>query len=156
MVVTDETLNTDRGPLPEMNIDGVDNSDDIIKAVASYKKEHTPVEVEEAVRSWYDHYDMMFQKAFDENNAIKNRAQDRAAHPSSLAYRDDEDSYKRIDELRRDQALSDLQNQRKVQKNGLLEARIQQTVQKVRTGIGQFGLRYEWMKIRFGNGNGSW
>ncbi len=154
-VITDENLNFDHGPLPDMNIDGVDNSDDIVKAISKFKQEHSAEETEQVVRGWYDRYDMMFQKAFDENNAIKSRAQDRVAHPPSLIYRDDE-SYRRIDEIRRDQVLSDLQNQRKVQKNGLLEARIQQTFQKVRTGIGAFGLHYDWLKIRFGNGNGSW
>ena len=155
-LITDETLNYDHGPLPEMNIDGVDNSDDIINAIKKYKENHTPDETEVAVRGWYDRYDMMFQKAFDENTAIRARIQDRAAHPPSLIYREEAEAYRRIDEIRRDEMMADLQNQRKVQKNGLLEARIQQTLQKVRTGIGAFGLRYEWMKIRFGNGNGSW
>jgi len=158
-VITEENLNSRPGPLPDMNIEGVDNSDEIIKAISAYRQDHSPTEIEQVVRAWYDRYDMMFQKAFDENVAIKSRLQDRTAHPPQLIYPDsyqDTDAYKRIDEIRRDQAFSDLQNQRKVQKNGLLEARIQQTFQKVRTGIAAFGLRYDWMKIRFGNGNGSW
>jgi len=156
-VITDESLNFDRGPLPDMNIDGVDNSDDIVKAISKYKQDHTPEETEQAVRGWYDRYDMMFQKALDENNAIHSRSQDRLNHPPTLVYGGEEEvPYRRLDEIRRDQQLSDLQNQRKVQRNGLLEARIQQTFQKVRTGIGAFGLHYDWMKIRFGNGNGSW
>lgn len=154
--ITDENLTSNRGPLPDMNIDGVDNSDDIIKAIAKYRQDHKPDEVEQVIRGWYDHYDMMFQKASDENNAIRSRKQDQAAHPPTLVYREDEESYKRIDEIRRDQVLSDLQDQRKLQKNGLLTARIQQTLQKVRTSIAAMGLRYDWMKIRFGNGNGSW
>ncbi|MGZ4813809.1 MAG: hypothetical protein ACXVZV_00265 [Terriglobales bacterium] len=155
-VITEENINSARGPVPDINIDGVDNSDEIIKTICAYRKNHTPEETELVVRGWYDRYDMMFQKALDENNAIKSRVQDRVGHPPTLTYRDDEDAYRRYEEIRRDQALSDLQDQRKVQKNGLLEARIQQTLQKVRNGISSAGMRYEWMKIRFGNGNGSW
>ena len=112
------------------------------------------------MREWYDRYDMMFQKAFDETNAIKSRKQDRQVNAPQYYYRDGDDpeTYRQIDEARREVLLADLQDQKKVQKNGLLQARIQQTLQKVRTGIGTGtgGLKYDWMKIRFGNGNGSW
>lgn len=110
------------------------------------------------MREWYDRYDMMFQKAFDENNAIKSRKQDRQVNAPRYFYPDGDypATYRQMDEARRQALLADLQDEKKVQKNGLLQARIQQTLQKVRTGIGADGLKYDWMKIRFGNGNGSW
>ncbi len=157
-VINEDNFNANHGPIPDMNIDGVDNSDEIIKAINAYKKDHTPEEIELAVREWYDRYDMMFQKAFDENDAIKSRKQDRQVNAPRYFYPDGDYSatYRQMDEARRQALLADLQDQKKVQKNGLLEARIQQTLQKVRTAIGSNGLHYDWMKIRFGNGNGSW
>lgn len=151
IVIDDETLRVSRGPIPDMNIEGVDNSDEIIKAIDTFRRSHTASETEQAIRSWYDHHDALFQHALDENSDIRTRRQDRAA--DLQRYPDD---WKRLQERRSTELHSELQDQRSMQKNGLLMARIQQTFQRVRNGIQGFGLKYDWMKIRFGNGNGSW
>ena len=153
VVVTDDDLDKTRGPFPDMTTDGVYNTDAIIKAMCEFRRAHTAAETESAIRDWYDRYDLMFQQAFDENNAIRTRNQDREAHPPELVYGED---WKQVQQIRQSQMLNDLQDRRRVQKNGLLIARIQQTLQAVRTGIARYGMSYEWMKIRFGNGNGSW
>lgn len=153
-VITDDNLNKSASPFPPMTTDGVYNSDDIVKAMCDFRHQHSPEDTEQAIHDWYDRYDMMFQQAFDENTAIKNRAQDRASHPLQLFYGDDD--WKQMQQIRQEQVLSELQDQRITQKNGLLMARIQQTLQAVRTGISRSGMTYAWMKIRFGNGNGSY
>lgn len=151
MVITEENFTPLHGPLPDLNIEGVDNADDVVKAIDTYRRSHTAAETEQAIREWYDDYDLMFQKAFRENEEIKARNQDRSAEATEYP-----DDYRKYQEQRTTAIRSALQDQRTVQKNGLLMARIQQGIQKVRSGIQMFNLRYEWMKIRFGNGNGSW
>jgi hypothetical protein len=153
IVVTDENLVSSRGPFPDMNIDGVDNSEEIAKSMIEFRKAHGAPETERLIHDWYDRYDLLFQKAFEETKAIKSRAQDSQTHPPEYIYQHD---YRKQEELQDSIALSQLQQLRTVQKNGLLIARIQQTFQKVRNAISVAGMRYEWMKIRFGNGNGSW
>ena len=151
IVVTEETLVSARGPIPDLNLEGLDNSDDVLKAMDQYRRSHTPVETEQVIRDWYNNCDSMFQRAFTENEEIKMRAQDRYAEPRQ--YPNDARKYQ---EQRTAEIHSAIQDQRLVQKNNLLIARIQQGIQKVRNGLQVSGLRYDWMKIRFGNGNGSW
>jgi hypothetical protein len=151
VVIDEENFRSMRGPIPEMNIEGVDNSDAIIKAMDEYRRSHNPQETEIAIREWYNHYDLMFQHAFEQSAEIRDRAQDR--YPDPHPYPDD---YRKYQEQRSTEIRSAIQDQRLIQKNGLLMARIQQCVQKVRGALYSFGLKYEWMKIRFGNGNGSW
>jgi hypothetical protein len=38
-------------------MDVADSGDDVIAAIAEYKKTHKPEETEDAVRRWYDKYD---------------------------------------------------------------------------------------------------
>jgi hypothetical protein len=151
VVITDENLNSDRGPLPDINIEGVDNSDDIVKAIDQYRRTHTLAETEHVIRDWYNRYDLLFQHAFAENEELRLRAQDRSVEPHEYS-----DDYVKYREQRSSEIHSQLQDSRTTQKNGLLMARLQQTLQKVRSAIFPFGLKYDWMKIRFGNGNGSW
>ena len=151
LVIDDDNLRSSRGPIPDMNIEGVDNSDEIIKAIDTFRRSHSAVETEQTIRSWYDRYDLLFQHALDENTEIKTRRQDRSADLQKYP-----DDWKKLQERRSTELHSELQDQRSVQKNGLLMARIQQTIQKVRNAMQVYGLKYGWMKIRFGNGNGSW
>ncbi len=150
VVITEDNLPA-HGPLPSMNLEGVDNSDDVLKAIDDYRKSHTAIETEQVVRDWYDEYDTLFVKAFTENEEIKSRAQDQSYTPHQ--YPDDARKYQ---EQRMAEVHSAIQDQRLVLKNNLLIARIQQTFQKVRSGLQLRSVKYEWMKIRFGNGNGSW
>lgn len=151
VVINDDNIPTSHGPIPDMNIEGVDNADVILKAMDEFRRSHTPLETERVIREWYDHYDSMMEHAIDQNAEIKARAQDRYADPRSYP-----DDYKKYQEQRSAEIRSAIQDERLLQKNGLLMARIQQCVQKVRSSLMSFGLRYGWMKIRFGNGNGSW
>ena len=152
-VVTDDDVHKITGPFPEMTTEGVYNSDDIVRSMCEFRMHHTPDETERAIHDWYNQYDLMFQLAFDENNDIKRRTQERQTHPPELVYDYD---WKQMNEKREAELSIQMQDQRRVQVNGLLMARIQQTLQGVRIGLIRAGMNYSWMKIRFGNGNGSW
>jgi hypothetical protein len=150
VVITEENLPA-HGPLPSMNLEGVDNSDEVLKSIDQYRQTHTTAEIEQIVRDWYDEYYTLFVKAFTDSEEIKSRAQDRSYTPRR--YSDDAGKYQ---EQRLAEVHSAVQDQRLVTKNNLLMARIQQSFQKVRNGLQARSIKYDWMKIRFGNGNGSW
>lgn len=151
VVINEENFVTNRGPLPDLNLDGLDNSDDVFKAIDKYRLTHSKQETEQVVHDWYDRYDAMLEHAIQQNFDIVAQAQDRATYPTRYP-----DDYKRYAEQRGIEVRSAIQDERLMRKNNLLTARIQQGFQKIRNSLLGMGLRYEWMKIRFGNGNGSW
>lgn len=151
IVITDDNFQSSLGPFPDMAMEGVDNSDLIFKSISEYRKTHTPAETEMAIRDWYTRYDEMFQHAFAQNTEIKERAQDRYTDPRPYS-----DDYKKYQEQRSTEMRSQIQDGRVVEKNNFLIARIQQTMTKLRNLLQMNGMRYDWMKIRYGNGNGSY
>src|ERR1700751_2793220 len=59
VVITEENLPV-HGPLPSMSLEGVDNSDEVLRAIDQYRQTHTTLEAEQIVRDWYDEYDTVF------------------------------------------------------------------------------------------------
>jgi hypothetical protein len=151
VVINEENFVSNRGPLPDLNLDGLDNSDDVFKAIDKYRLTHSKQETEQVVHDWYDRYDAMLEHAIQQNFDIVAQAQDRATYPTRYP-----DDYKRYAEQRGVEVRSAIQDERLMRKNNLLTARIQQGFQKIRNSLWGMGVRYDWMKIRFGNGNGSW
>lgn len=49
-IVNDDDLERTVGPLPSLKMDGAENSDEVIQAIAEYKQKHTRAQIEEAVR----------------------------------------------------------------------------------------------------------
>lgn len=66
-VFTDEDMEATAGPLPRLKMDGAENADDVVAAIAKYKTTHTPEQTEAAIHIWYDRYDDMLQAAIREN-----------------------------------------------------------------------------------------
>lgn len=155
VVVDDDNLHSQRGPIPGMSLEGVDNSDEIIHAIREFKKSHTPAETEEAVRLWYDEFDSLMADTLDDNNRLIKRKEDRALTEATGAYYGPDGDYNKAMQRRNSAILEDRSDFRRERKNGFMIARIQQTFMKVRNDLQMIGLRYDWFKIRNGNGNGS-
>jgi hypothetical protein len=153
-VITDETLAAQRGPIPGIALDGVDNSDEIIRAIREFKKAHSPAETEEAVRLWYDDSDSILLKALDDNSRLIVRKEDRNLANATGEYASRMD-YEGAMERRNSQIREDRNDFRSYRQNGFLVARVQQVFMKVRTDMQSCNLRYDWFKIRNANGNGS-
>lgn len=66
-VITDEDMEAVAGPLPRLKMDGAENADEVVAAIAKYKLDHTPEQTEQAVHVWYDRYDDILGAAIQEN-----------------------------------------------------------------------------------------
>ena len=141
-VITEETLEVDRGPIPALNVDGRDNISDVVKAIGEYKFKHTLEETEQLVREWYNRYDHMMQRASDENAEIRSRQQDRR-----IQFREYPRDPKQYREQVLTEARSAAQDEKLLRQNGLLAGRIQSAFYKVKTELNsKYRLNYEWLK----------
>lgn len=64
-------MEANAGPLPRLKMDGAENADQVVAAIATYKVNHTREETEKAVRIWYERYDKMLAAAIQENLDLK-------------------------------------------------------------------------------------
>jgi hypothetical protein len=156
VVVNDDNLTSQRGPIPGIAFEGVDNSDEIIRAIREFKKSHTSAKTEETVRLWYDECDSIMAAALDDNSRLVKRKEDRALTEATGAYYGPDGDYSRATQRRNSAIAEDREDFRRARKNGLMMARIQQTLTKVRSDLQVSGLKYDWFKVRNGNGNGSY
>jgi len=155
VVVDDDNLHSQRGPIPAIALEGVDNSDEIIRAIQEFRKINKPSETEEALRLWYDEFDSLMADAVDDNTRLIKRKEDRSLTEATGSYYGRDGDYDKAMQRRNSAISEDREDFRRGRKNGFTIARIQQTFMKVRTGIQIGGLKYDWFKIRNGNGNGS-
>ena len=155
-VLTDENLKSQSGPVPGIALEGVDNSEEIIRAIRGYRKTHSNAETEEAVRQWYDEFDSLMASVLDDNTRLIQRKEDRRLTEATGAYYGPDGDYYRAVQRRNSAIAEDREDFRRGRKNGFTIARIQQTFMKVRADLQACNLKYEWFKIRNGNGNGSY
>ncbi len=157
VVVDDDssTIQSAKSPFPTMAIEGLDNTEDIIKAMELYRAQHTAEEFEKTVRAWYENYDAMMANALRDQKESKDRRLERmrGTEPSPI---DRNVDYKEYEMRRRQEIRNDDEDRKRIEADGLLTARIQQMFMKIRSNLMGKGLRYEWFKIRFGNNNGSY
>jgi hypothetical protein len=95
---TDEDMEVKKGPLPRLNLEDTDNSDEIIAAIAAFKAKHNEHETEQAVRTWYDEYDELLAVAVRENNQIRDQRESTSYHSYELCQQGV--SYKQCQERR--------------------------------------------------------
>lgn len=152
-VFTDEDMDLRRGPIPRLNLDGVDNSDEILEAIAKYRANHKPEEVEEAIHAWYDEHDTLLNAAIQQGNDYRSLRQSNIANGYELCQ--ESGDYEKCEQRRRAEMRGARLDNQIIRDNGLQSARLQQGLIKVRNGIGVRGLHYIWFKVRQGNGNGS-
>jgi hypothetical protein len=151
-VITDETIAASKGPIPEIRVDGTDNSKEIIEDIGRFKAKHTIQETESAVRDWYESEDS--QLAYEISNAnIQNGS-------SWARYYGSQDkpptTAKQSNERALTQARAYEVDRRSAALSGEIRAHLQTRLSAVRTGILRFGLSYDWFKVRCGNGDCSY
>jgi hypothetical protein len=74
-IFTDDDNSFHKSPLPQLNLDGDDNSDEILNAILKYRESHKPEEVEKAVRDWYDETDGYLANSIHDSIESKNLRQ---------------------------------------------------------------------------------
>jgi hypothetical protein len=151
--VTDDDLESKKGPLPRLNIEDTDNSDEIIEAIEKFKDKHNERETERAIHDWYDEYDEMLAAAIRENKDLREQRESTSYHGYEMCQQGV--SYKQCQERRQTEIRGNRHDQFVMRDNGMVTGRIQQSFMKIRTGIGKYNLRYDWFKVRNANGYGS-
>ena len=154
VISNDNLTAAEKGPIPSLNFDGVDNSDEISDAIDVYRRSHSTKETEDLIHAWYDKYYGLYVSALEENKMLSTRQQDQYYNQAdSNNYNQDPKKYRQLRDAEERSARND---QKKVSQNALIAARIQQSLRKVRTDLGRTALQYAWFKVPFGNGNGSY
>jgi hypothetical protein len=149
-VFTDEDMEATAGPLPRLKMDGPENGDEVIAAIAKYKADHTPEQTENAVHIWYDRYDEMLAAAIHTNidvNVLR-----AANYSNGYELCQQSQDYQQCNNRQMAEARGARNDQVEMTKNTNLEVRIQHAFMKVRNGLQMNGLRYDWFKIRTTNG----
>lgn len=149
-VITDEDMEVTAGPLPRLKMDGAENGDDIVAAIAKYKTDHTPEQTANAVHIWYDRYDQMLAAAIQQNLDVKVFRDANYSNGYELCQQSQD--YQQCQNRQMAELRGARNDQVEMAKNINLEVRIQHAFMKVRNGLMQNGLRYDWFKVRTTNG----
>ncbi len=149
-VITDEDMEASAGPLPRLKMDGAENADDVVAAIAAYKSSHTPEQTEGAVHIWYDRYDQMLAAAIQQNLDVKVLRDANYSNGYELCQQSQD--YQQCQNRQMAELRGARNDQQEMAKNSNLEVRIQHAFMKVRNGLMQNGLRYDWFKVRTTNG----
>jgi hypothetical protein len=152
IVLSDDTEQLHKPLIPDVFYGGIDNMDEILKAIDAYRSTHNLQETENVVHIWYDKHDAMLVNAIDENRRIEQRERDRQLGYRALdAQPRNQEEYL---EMQRVELISRRDDLKHKQENGLLSARIQQAFGRIRSQMrSKYGMNIEWFKIRCGNGN---
>jgi hypothetical protein len=155
IILSDETRQLHKPLIPDVFNGGIDNIDEIFKAIGDYRSAHNLEETEAVVRSWYERHDAILASAIEENRRIEQRDRDR-----QLGYSVNDApprSQQEYQEMQHVALISRREDLRHKQENGLLSARIQQAFSRLRPQMkSKYGMNIDWFKIRCGNGNCSY
>lgn len=149
-VFTDEDMEASAGPLPRLKMDGAENSDEVVAALAKYKTTHTAEQTEQAVRIWYDRYDQMLAAAIQSNLDLKTIRQANLTNVEDLCQ--ESQDYQQCQSRRMTEYRGQRDDQVEIANNVALEVRIQHAFNNVRIGLARNNLRYDWFKVRTTNG----
>jgi hypothetical protein len=148
-VFTDEDMEATAGPLPRLKMDGAENADEVVAAIATYKTTHNPEQTEEAVHTWYDRYDEMLQAAIRDNLDVQTLRAANMSNGYELCVQSQD--YQQCQNRQMAEQRGARNDQQELAKNNHLTVRIQHSFMKVRNGLQMQNLHYEWFKIRTTN-----
>lgn len=149
-VITEDDMAAAGNVLPRITTEGAENGDEIITAIGDYKASHTPEETEQVVRAWYERYDQDLAAAIQHNSTVNVLREENFSNGNEMCR--ESGDYQKCEGRRRAEYAGQRHDQYTLQKNFLLEARIQHVFMKVRGGIMRYNLHYGWFKIRTTNG----
>ncbi|HLW84109.1 MAG TPA: hypothetical protein VKR60_02775 [Candidatus Sulfotelmatobacter sp.] len=151
-VFTDEDMDAKAGPLPRLKMDGAENADEVMAAIAKYKLTHTPQQTEEAVRGWYDRYDQELAAAIQETIDVRSLRSANMSNGNELCqHTQDYEDYAHCQSRQVAEQRGARQDQAEINNNNNVVVRIQHSFMKIRVGLTQNGVRYDWFKVRTSN-----
>ncbi len=142
-----------KSPLPRLNLDGDDNSDEILEAIVKYRQGHKADETEQAVRDWYLECDTSLGAAIHDSVDSRNLRQSNITNGYELCQLGGD--YERCEKRRQAEARGARLDAARIQQDGQRIGRIQQALIKIRNGLQRNQLRYDWFKVRNANGVGN-
>lgn len=148
-VISDEDMEVFAGPLPRLKMDGPENADEVVAAIAQYKLTHTPEQTEQAVQIWYGRYDEMLGAAIQENIDLQTLRNANLSNGYKICQASQD--YQKCQSRQMAESRGARSDQNVIMRNNNLEVRIQHAFMKVRNGLWMNNLRYEWFKIRTTN-----
>ena len=149
-VITNDDLDKKivKGPIPDILMNGRENSAEIIKAISEYRAAHTAKETEDVIRAWFERYDDMNLTALNDNIRANEETQER--------YESQQDRYgsgydysqeqKKLEMERRVQSRLDRDRRKQTSQNMEIINHIQSVFNRVRYDLQYKGFRYEWFK----------
>ena len=152
-VIDDDDLELHRGPIPRLNLEGIDNVGEIVAAIRKYRESHTPQQTEQVVRDWYGETNDVLTAAIRESSNLRDLRQSSINNSNDLCQ--DSGDWEQCQKLRLADARGARSDQNRIANDSMMTGRIQQAFQKIRTEIQATGLRYDWFKIQNANGVGS-
>jgi hypothetical protein len=148
-VFTDDDMEAQAGPLPRLKMDGADNDDEVIAAISKYKVTHTPQQTEEAVRGWYDRYDQELAAAMKSNlDTVSLRNANLSNGYQLCQQSQDYEDYTHCQSRQMAEQRGAQHDRNEITNNNNVVMRIQHSFTKIRFGLTQNGLRYDWFKVR--------
>lgn len=150
-VFTEDDMDEDQSPVPPLNMSGEENASDVVAAIARFKQNHSAKETEDTVREWYNRYDQALATAIQANLEIAAGAF--KGNGEVWPCRSDESTQECLNRRRAERDALDPTVQKRKNENVIVC--IQQGFMKIRRGMYQNGLRYDWFKVRTSNGTGS-
>jgi len=149
-LITNEDLDAEHGPFPRLDLEGEDNSDEVIRAIGEYHTKHTREEMEQALRDWYEEHDAVLSTAIREDNRTRER---RDANVYNGYWNCQfTPSYRNCVIRRQAEMRGAHDDQIAMRQNGFVVGRLQQDLMKIRGAIARYSLQYDWFKIRYTNG----
>jgi hypothetical protein len=145
-VFTDDDVEANVGPLPRMKMDGADNSDEIVAAIAKYKETHTPEQTEQAVQTWYERYDEMLVATIKENREMQSVDSVNRSNANELCQQSQD--YEQCQQRQMAEQRGSRSDQNRMSNNFTLMNRIQNVFRKVRSGLQTNYLLYPWFRIQ--------
>lgn len=148
-VFTDEDMEATAGPLPRLKMDGAENADDVIAAIAKYKLTHSPEQTETAVHDWYDRYDGELAAAIQANLDVTSLRAANVDNGYELCQESQDYEHCRNRQMAEQRGAQ--HDRTEISNNTNVEVRIQHSFMKIRIGLTQNGLHYDWFKVRTTN-----
>jgi hypothetical protein len=151
-VFTDEDMELQAGPLPRLKMDGAENADDVTAAIAKYKLTHTAQQTEDVVHAWYDRYDSELAAAIQANlDTTSLRAANVNNGYELCQQNQDYTDYEHCRNRQMAEQRGAQHDRTEISSNTNIVVRIQHSFMKIRVGLTQNGLRYDWFKVRTTN-----
>lgn len=152
-VIDDDDLELHRGPIPRLNLEGVDNIPEIVAAIKKYRESHTPQQTEQVMHDWFSEANDVLTAALHESSNLRDLRQSSINNSNDLCQ--DSGDWEQCQRLRLADARGARSDQNRIANDGLVTGRIQQAFQRIRNELQTAGMRYDWFKIQNANGVGS-